>query len=94
MAVMLETSRGDMVIDLFTEDCPLTTKNFLKLCKYVTLSAGAQQTHRIRGCSAQHPDACRIKYYNNVLFHNVQSNFIVQTGDPTGTGRGGDSVYG
>ena len=35
MAVMLETSRGDMVIDLFTEDCPLTTKNFLKLCKYV-----------------------------------------------------------
>ncbi|KAL0019443.1 hypothetical protein WJX79_010976 [Trebouxia sp. C0005] len=68
MAVMLETSRGDMVIDLFTEDCPLTTKNFLKLCK--------------------------IKYYNNVLFHNVQSNFIVQTGDPTGTGRGGDSVYG
>ncbi|KAL0036519.1 hypothetical protein WJX77_011112 [Trebouxia sp. C0004] len=68
MAVMLETSKGDMVIDLFTDDCPLTTKNFLKLCK--------------------------IKYYNNVLFHNVQSNFIAQTGDPTGTGRGGDSVYG
>ena len=36
MAVMLETSRGDMVIDLFTEDCPKTTKNFLKLCKYWT----------------------------------------------------------
>lgn len=51
MAVMLETSRGDMVIDLFTEDCPLTTKNFLKLCKYVTLSAGVQQIHDIRGCS-------------------------------------------
>ena len=47
MAVMLETSRGDMVIDLFTEDCPLTTKNFLKLCKYVRLSVGAQQTHHI-----------------------------------------------
>ena len=31
---MLETSRGDLVIDLFTEDCPQTTKNFLKLCKY------------------------------------------------------------
>ena len=38
--------------------------------------------------------AYRIKYYNNVLFHNVQNNFIVQTGDPTGTGKGGDSVYG
>ena len=35
MAVMLETSRGDLVVDLFTEDCPQTTKNFLKLCKYV-----------------------------------------------------------
>lgn len=32
---MLETSRGDLVVDLFTEDCPITTKNFLKLCKYV-----------------------------------------------------------
>lgn len=37
---------------------------------------------------------CRIKYYNNCLFHNVQRNFIAQTGDPTATGRGGDSVYG
>ncbi len=33
MAVMIETSKGDMVIDLFVEDCPLTCKNFLKLCK-------------------------------------------------------------
>ena len=37
---------------------------------------------------------CRVKYYNNCLFHNVQRNFIVQTGDPTGTGKGGTSVYG
>lgn len=37
MAVMLETSRGDLVVDLFTEDCPQTTKNFLKLCKYALL---------------------------------------------------------
>jgi len=29
-----------------------------------------------------------------VLFHNVQKGFIVQTGDPTGTGKGGSSVYG
>lgn len=36
----------------------------------------------------------RIKYYNNVLFHNVQQNFIVQTGDPTGTGKGGSSIDG
>ena len=36
----------------------------------------------------------RIKYYNNVLFHSVQQNFIVQTGDPTGTGKGGTSING
>lgn len=33
MAVLLETSKGDIVIDLFCDDCPLTCKNFLKLCK-------------------------------------------------------------
>ncbi|GLI66761.1 hypothetical protein VaNZ11_010727, partial [Volvox africanus] len=68
MAVLLETSKGDIVIDLLTDDCPITTKNFIKLCK--------------------------IKYYNNCLFHNVQRNFIMQTGDPTGTGKGGTSIYG
>ncbi|KAG0606259.1 hypothetical protein M758_9G126200 [Ceratodon purpureus] len=67
MAVMLKTSVGELVIDLFTDQCPLATKNFLKLCK--------------------------IKYYNNCLFHSVQKDFIVQTGDPTGTGKGGDSIY-
>lgn len=35
-----------------------------------------------------------MKYYNNCLFHNVQRNFIAQTGDPTGSGKGGSSVYG
>ncbi|KAI1622435.1 peptidyl-prolyl cis-trans isomerase-like 1 [Exophiala viscosa] len=33
-------------------------------------------------------------YYNNVVFHRVIPNFMVQTGDPTGTGRGGSSIYG
>lgn len=33
MAVLLETSKGDLVIDLFVEDAPMTCKNFLKLCK-------------------------------------------------------------
>ena len=33
MAVLLETSLGDLVIDLYTDNCPLATKNFLKLCK-------------------------------------------------------------
>jgi cyclophilin family peptidyl-prolyl cis-trans isomerase len=33
MSVMISTSAGELVIDLFCEDCPITTKNFLKLCK-------------------------------------------------------------
>jgi peptidylprolyl isomerase domain and WD repeat-containing protein 1 len=33
-------------------------------------------------------------YYDNVVFHRVIKNFMLQTGDPTGTGRGGDSVWG
>jgi peptidyl-prolyl cis-trans isomerase-like 4 len=68
MSVLLNTSAGDLVIDLFTESCPIACTNFLKLCQ--------------------------IKYYNNCLFYNVQQNFIAQTGDPTGTGKGGNSIYG
>jgi len=37
---------------------------------------------------------CKAKYYNDVLIYNVQQNFMIQTGDPTGTGRGGLSLYG
>lgn len=37
---------------------------------------------------------CKAKYYNNCLFFNIQSDFIVQTGDPTNTGRGGTSLNG
>jgi peptidyl-prolyl cis-trans isomerase-like 1 len=33
-------------------------------------------------------------YYNNVIFHRIIPNFMIQTGDPTGTGRGGNSIYG
>uniref|UniRef100_A0A7N0V7B5 Peptidyl-prolyl cis-trans isomerase n=1 Tax=Kalanchoe fedtschenkoi TaxID=63787 RepID=A0A7N0V7B5_KALFE len=67
MSVLVVTSLGDIVIDLYADRCPLTCKNFLKLCK--------------------------IKYYNGCLFHNIQKDFTAQTGDPTGTGTAGDSVY-
>eukprot|EP01125_Pyxidicula_operculata_P014371 TRINITY_DN4780_c0_g1_i1.p1 TRINITY_DN4780_c0_g1~~TRINITY_DN4780_c0_g1_i1.p1 ORF type:complete len:511 (-),score=128.77 TRINITY_DN4780_c0_g1_i1:143-1675(-) len=68
MSVILETSLGDLTIDLYVDDAPIACKNFLKLCK--------------------------LKYYNNCIFHNIQKNYLAQTGDPDGNGRGGSSVYG
>ena len=36
--------------------------------------------------------ATRLKYYNNCIFFNVQKDFLIQAGDPTSTGKGGDSL--
>ncbi|XP_062984083.1 spliceosome-associated protein CWC27 homolog [Elgaria multicarinata webbii] len=51
--------------------------------------------------SKEAPKACRNfiqlcmeDYYDNTIFHRVVPDFIVQGGDPTGTGSGGESVYG
>lgn len=67
MSVVIETSIGDLVIDLYTDERPNCCKNFLKLCK--------------------------VKYYHHSPFYSVQKNFVAQSGDPTGTGRDGESIF-
>lgn len=37
---------------------------------------------------------CYDGYYNNTIFHRIVKGFIVQGGDPLGTGEGGESIYG
>ncbi|PKI84337.1 Cwc27p [Malassezia vespertilionis] len=51
--------------------------------------------------SKEAPKACRNAialalegYYDNQLWHRIVPGFIIQTGDPTGTGTGGESIYG
>ncbi|KAK0441079.1 cyclophilin-like domain-containing protein [Armillaria borealis] len=39
-------------------------------------------------------ELARRGYYNGVTFHRIVSDFMIQGGDPTGTGRGGTSIYG
>lgn len=38
-------------------------------------------------------DASQAKAYNNNIFFNVQRDFLAQSGDPTNTGKGGESAY-
>ncbi|EDV93092.1 peptidyl-prolyl cis-trans isomerase sig-7 [Drosophila grimshawi] len=68
MAVVIETTLGDLTVDLFMDERPIACLNFIKLCQ--------------------------LKYYNFNLFHTVQQGFIAQTGDPSGAGDGGSSVWG
>lgn len=37
---------------------------------------------------------CLEGYYDNTIFHRIIKSFLIQGGDPTGTGKGGESIYG
>jgi len=58
-----ETTRGNVVCDLFVKEAPKTVNNFVFLA--------------------------REGFYDGTTFHRVIDNFMIQGGDPTGTGRGG-----
>ena len=62
-AVLLQTTMGDVKIELLDDTMPITTGNFRKLVE--------------KG------------FYNGTIFHRVIPNFMIQGGDPEGTGFGG-----
>ncbi|MCL4347720.1 MAG: peptidylprolyl isomerase [Thermoplasmataceae archaeon] len=62
-SVTLETTMGDIKIELFEKDMPVTAGNFRKL-----VESG---------------------FYDGIIFHRVIKDFMIQGGDPTGTGSGG-----
>jgi peptidyl-prolyl cis-trans isomerase B (cyclophilin B) len=61
--VSMNTSKGIIEIELYTEHAPKTVNNFVFLIKE--------------------------GFYDGVSFHRVIEDFVIQGGDPTGTGRGG-----
>ncbi|WP_394284500.1 peptidylprolyl isomerase [Corynebacterium sp.] len=74
----LHTNRGDIVIDLYGNHAPVTVENFVGLAtgekEYKTENAKGGKTG---------------PFYDGAVFHRVIDRFMIQGGDPTGTGRGG-----
>ena len=77
-AATLHTSHGDIEVELYDERVPKTVSNFVGL-------ATGEQTweHPETGEEVEEP------LYDDVPFHRIIAEFMLQTGDPTGTGRGG-----
>jgi len=75
---IFDTSQGKIVCRLFEQDAPITVKNFIELAE----GAREWMHPRTREKSKQ-------PLYNGTIFHRVIPDFMVQGGDPAGTGMGG-----
>ena len=71
----IQTNKGDILINLTFKETPVTVANF------VSLSEGKNKEVL--------PEFKNKKYYDGLIFHRVIENFMIQGGDPSGTGRGG-----
>jgi peptidyl-prolyl cis-trans isomerase A (cyclophilin A) len=74
----LHTTQGDIRINLFPDHAPKTVANFVGL---------AEGTRNYTEANASGTNSG--PFYDGTLFHRVIAGFMLQTGDPTGTGRGG-----
>jgi len=73
----LKTSEGEIVVKLFAKDAPKTVANF------VGLATGEKEwVHPATRSKVTSP------LYRGTIFHRVIDNFMIQGGDPLGTGRG------
>ena len=75
---VLETSEGKIVCRLFDKEAPKTVKNFIDLAE-----GNREWTHPVT------KQKSRNRLYDGSIFHRVIPNFMIQGGDPAGTGMGG-----
>jgi peptidyl-prolyl cis-trans isomerase A (cyclophilin A) len=75
---LFNTSEGNVVCRLFETEAPKTVKNFIELAE----GKKAWQD-RVSGKKGSGP------LYNGTIFHRVIPNFMIQGGDPSGSGMGG-----
>ena len=75
---ILKTSKGDIELELYEERAPRTVENF------VGLATGAQEWE-----DPESGETRNDSLYEDTVFHRVIEGFMIQGGDPTGTGRGG-----
>lgn len=69
----LHTSKGDMVVKFDDKDAPVTVANFVGLAE---------------GKIENKAKAAKVPYYDGTIFHRVIKDFMIQGGDPQGTGMG------
>ena len=70
---------GDILVDLTTDHGEITIKLFPEEAPKTS------ENFRL---------LCERGYYDTVIFHRVIENFMIQGGDPTGRGNGGESAFG
>jgi peptidyl-prolyl cis-trans isomerase A (cyclophilin A) len=78
LTATLRTNQGTIVIRLFPDHAPKTVRNFVELAE-----GGREWTDPGTG------QATTQKLYDGTIFHRVIPDFMIQGGDPLGSGRGG-----
>jgi peptidyl-prolyl cis-trans isomerase A (cyclophilin A) len=73
-----DTTQGQIVVRLFAKDAPKTVASFVGLA-----------TGELEFEDPQSREKTKRPFYDGVIFHRVIPGFMIQGGDPTGTGRGG-----